>query len=111
VRQEAGTRELVVRTAEGVRAWLRWIVRASADENGLSEGAEPRFSWRTSTGGPIPPGWESGVEGPRADHRLDLPIGAAMGSVALHRYALFDRVSGWALVSELRQAADRPLGE
>ena len=110
VRQEGATRELVVRTAEEVRTWLRWLVRA-AEEEGPSERTSPRFSWRTSTGGPLPPGWEAGVEGPRADYRLDLPIGGAMGSVALHRYALFDRVSGWALVSELRQAADRPLSE
>ncbi len=111
VRQEAVTRELVVRMAEDVRAWVRWIVRASAQENGLSDGASPRFSWRASTGGPVPPGWEPGVEGAGADHRLDLPIGGTMGSVAIHRYALFDRVSGWALVAELRQAADRPLSE
>jgi len=111
VRQEAVTRELVVRMVEDVRACLRWIVRAYAQENGLSGDASPRFSWRASTGGPVPPGWEPGVEGAGADHRLDLPIGGTMGSVAIHRYALFDRVSGWALVGELRQAADRPLSE
>jgi len=118
VRQEAATRELVVRTTEDVRAWLRWIVRAASADDNFSSGAtaeadisSPRFSWRTSTGGPVPPGWLPGGEGAGADHQLDLPIGGSMGSVALQRYALFDRISGWALVAESRQAADRPLSE
>lgn len=115
-RYEPQTRELVVRTAEEAQAWLRWVVRAvpgdvSRSPAGSAADGTGRFAWRTGTGNPAPAGWQAtDATDATADHRVDLPLGSVLGAVAVQSCALFDRVSGWALVTEIRQAADRPLG-
>jgi len=115
-RYEPQTRELVVRTAEEAQAWLRWVVRAvPGDASRVAAGetadVKARFAWRTGTGNPVPIGWHtSDASDAAADHRVDLPLGSVLGSVAAQSCALLDHVTGWALVTEIRQAADRPLG-
>lgn len=115
-RYEPQTRELVVRTAEETQAWLRWVIRAvpgdaSRVPAGDTGNNKTRFAWRTGTGDPVPTGWHiSDAADANADHRVDLPLGSVFGSVAAQSCALLDHVTGWALVTEIRQAADRPLG-
>ncbi len=115
-RYEPQTRELVVRTSEATQAWLRWIIRAVPGDAskvpvGEAAGAKARFAWRTGAGDPVPTGWHaSDAIDAAVDHRVDLPLGSVFGSVAAQSCALLDHASGWALVTEIRQAADRPLG-
>lgn len=107
VQVTAAGREFTVRTAEDTRAWLQLTVATG--------GAEPvvsTLSWRTGTGAPMPTTWrQAEVESAHPEAAVLLPLGSATGAVALQAGALFDAGSGWALVTEVRQAADRPLGE
>ncbi len=100
-------REFTVRTTDDTRAWLQLVVASSGAEPAVSV-----LSWRTATAAPMPVSWRLlEAEALRAEAGVMIPLGSQSGAVALQGCALFDAGSGWALVSEVRQAADRPLGE
>lgn len=106
VRVTGSGREFTVRTPDDTRTWLQLVVAAS--------GAEPEvsaLSWRTATGAPQPISWRVLDAEARAEAGVLIPLGSQSGAVALQGCALFDAGSGWALATEVRQAADRPLGE
>jgi hypothetical protein len=100
---------LVLEAAKDVscRYWVA-VERASADEAGLSrtQGAS-RFDWRLLHGAHLPTScvrddnWLGG-----RGQRLDLPVGVREGGTATCSLALVDRITGWAIVSEVSQEAD-----
>jgi hypothetical protein len=107
VQVTAAGREFTVRTTDDARAWLQLSVATRGSEPAVST-----LSWRTGTGAPMPTTWrQAEVDTGRPDASVLLPLGSASGAAALQAGALFDAGSGWALVTEVRQAADRPLGE
>lgn len=104
-------RDFSVRTMEESRAWLRLAVRvASPDGTSAALGASAKgVEWRSAAAGPLPPGWRE-AGNPAADERIvDVPLGSLPGAAALQAGALFDLESGWAILADVRQAADRPL--
>lgn len=103
VRVAANGRDFTVRTTEETATWLRLAVAAPA---GAAEA--PAYAWRTATAETLPPGWREADE--PGTWLAEAPLGAQRGAAALQNCALFDPASGWAIVMDLRQAADRPLG-
>lgn len=109
VRVAPFSREVIVRTSEDTRAWLLLAVRV---ESAANAAAENQFAWRTGAGAPIPVAWNRETkETSRNERSVTLPLGHAPGAVALQGCALLEASSGWALLTDVRQAADRPLGE
>lgn len=104
VRVAANGRDFTLRTAEETGTWLRLAVGAP---DGVPAEA-PAYVWRTATTETLPPGWREANEA--GTWRAEAPLGGQRGAAALQSCALFDPVSGWAIVMDLRQAADRPLG-
>jgi hypothetical protein len=53
------------------------------------------------------------VENPSSanERGVDVPLGSVPGAAALQAGALFDLDTGWAILADVRQAADRPLGQ
>lgn len=94
------------------RYWVA-VERASADEAGLprTQGAT-RFDWRLLHGAHLPTScvrddnWPGG-----RGQRLDLPVGVREGGTATCSLALVDRITGWAIVSEVSQEADSAMIE
>ncbi len=116
VRVEPRSHDFTVRTLEGMRAWLRLAVQVTVAElersATTSPAASPRYAWRAASGAPRPIAWresETAAEPTRQEIRIAL--GNAPGAVALQGCALLDQETGWALLTDVRQAADRPLGE
>jgi len=114
IRVAGNGRDFSVRTMEEARAWLRLAVRvAPSGSVGGESGADTKgVAWRNAAAGPLPFGWRE-VDGPvaAAERMVDVPLGSVPGAAALHAGALFDVETGWAIVADVRQAADRPLGQ
>jgi hypothetical protein len=110
---EPHSRDFTLRTADGIRAWLRLAVHlapdgaTSAPDPGT---AGPRFSWRPAAGTAMPVTWLAETGEPDA-LGVRVPLGSVAGAVSLQGCGLFDQATGWAIVTDIRQAADRPLGE
>jgi hypothetical protein len=112
VRVAADGRDFTVRTNEETRAWLLLAVHVAPPhlpERGAGAAAKP-FAWRSGSGGSLPAGWRE-REGVAATGEAiaEAPLGSLPGAAALQIGALFDPESGWAIVADIRQAADRPL--
>ena len=102
-------RDFTVRTMEETRAWLLLAVGVRP----LSvSGASPKpFDWRSGSAGALPPGWRERENLLASGEAIaEAPLGSLPGAAALQSGALFDPESGWAIVTDVRQAADRPLG-
>ena len=114
IRVAGNGRDFSVRTMEEARAWLRLAVRVMPSESTSAEsGAGAKdAAWRSASAGPLPPGWREAESAAAADVRMvDVPLGSLPGAAALQAGALFDAETGWALLADVRQAADRPLGQ
>jgi hypothetical protein len=109
----ADGREFTVRTTEEMRAWLLLAVdvlsgdRRAADQSGTSK----PYVWRSGAADSPPSGWIEREDAfARGEAIAEVPLGGLPGAAALQGGALFDPESGWAIVADVRQAADRPLG-
>jgi hypothetical protein len=114
VRVVGNGRDFSVRTMEESRVWLRLAVRvASSEAASPAPGASAKgVEWRSAAAGPLPLGWRE-VENPSSanERGVDVPLGSVPGAAALQAGALFDLDTGWAILADVRQAADRPLGQ
>jgi hypothetical protein len=114
VRIEPLGRDLTVRTTEDVRAWLLLGVEtapvAGGDET-LKTASAQRYSWRTASGGPLSNSLPTKTRTDDREQQLNVALGSVTGASLFQTCALLDRETGWAVVIEMRQAADRPLGE
>jgi hypothetical protein len=114
IRVAGNGRDFSVRTMEESLAWLRLAVRVAptAAAPVEAEAGAKGFSWRSATAGPLPPGWREGESPAAGDERIvEAPLGSVPGAAALQAGALFDVETGWAILADVRQAADRPLGQ
>lgn len=115
VRVEPRSHDFTVRTLEGLRAWLRLGVQVLPAEilrTATPSEALPRYAWRAGSGAPRPSAWrDGGTAADPARPEVRIALGNAPGAVALQGCALLDQDTGWALLTDIRQAADRPLGE
>lgn len=113
VRVGANGRDFTVRTTEETRARLVLAVRVDASSHPvLDSGGEAKpFSWRSGSANALPSGWRERVGvGAAGETIAEAPLGSLPGAAALQTGVLFDPETGWAIVSDIRQAADRPLG-
>lgn len=115
VRVEPRSHDFTLRTLEGVRPWLRLAVQIGATDRrpaGASADRAARYEWRAASGQPAPASWQDAGAGDDATRQeVRLALGPVAGAVTLQGCALYDRDSGWGLVTDVRQAADRPLGD
>ncbi len=98
-------------TAIGLRGWA-WIAvdrPTGAEAHLTARDWTTRLDWRVVSGAPAAPTWR------RDDHwlddhghRLDLDPGEKGNAPARRTLALVDRVSGWAIVSDIELAQERP---
>lgn len=109
VKVAADGRDFTVRTMEETRAWL--LLAVGVGPLSVSGAAPKPFDWRSGSAGALPPGWRERENLLAASEAIaEAPLGSLPGAAALQSGALFDPESGWAIVSDIRQAADRPLG-
>jgi hypothetical protein len=98
--------ELVCQVRQDVRSWY-WIGigQAASDSGGaVAEQGTPRFEWQLLHGPEIPASWHRDDHwlGGRG-HRIELPLGEQTGGLTGCTLALVDRLTGWALVGEIRR--------
>lgn len=95
----------------GVRGWP-WIgiERPAADDARLTTTDwNTRLEWRVLSGAPAAPTWHRDDHWLNGHgHRLDLIPGVRASGPMTHALALLDRVTGWALVSEIELAQETP---
>ena len=96
-------------TVAGTRAWP-WlgIVRAPADDAGLTATEwTTRLDWKVLSGAPARPTWRRDDRwlGDRG-HRLDLILEERGIGPTTHALALVDRVTGWAIVTNVEQTQE-----
>ncbi|MBL9209631.1 MAG: hypothetical protein JNL92_04135 [Opitutaceae bacterium] len=114
VRVTGNGRDFSLRAIEQSRAWLRLAVRVtpSAAASAATSPDAKGIEWRSAAAGPLPPGWRDAQDRGAADERsVEIPLGSVQGAAALQAGALFDSETGWAILADVRQAADRPLGQ
>jgi hypothetical protein len=106
---ERGTLTLIA--AAGLRAWP-WIgiERPETDDQRLSPAEwTTRLEWRVLSGAPSAPTWLRDDQWlNRRGHRLDLQPGDRSAGPATRALALVDRITGWAIVTEIEQFQEMP---
>lgn len=95
----------------GVRAWS-WIgiERPMADDS-HSTATEwaGRLEWRVLSGAPAAPTWRRDDHWLKdRGHRLNFALSLGAGGPVNHTLALVDRVTGWAIVSDIELAQELP---
>ena len=90
--------EVTVQIVTGARAWF-WLAveRAALDET--SSTPATRFSWRRLSGAVLPSAGRDAQEA-----RLDVALSTAADEAKVDTVALLDTATGWAMVTEIKQA-------